>query len=166
MASIQVRKFMLRVTATAFAIACGSSPSPSGPNVQPLTSTEYVTGRGVDKLDPLPPGTVVSLSIDQVLTVLRASPQTAPYVANTEQLSVTVGLYTNASLERPGLGAVRNLPSYVIRGGHAVCAPLGGGPTLGASGPRTAPQTNTCTSTFVVDARSGDVIVFREDGDG
>jgi len=105
-----------------------------------------------DFLEPAPSSLSPKLSLQEVLTRLRADPSTAEFVRYQPGLVVHFGLYSN-----PGLATVDGLPtsrilSYVFSGGLGACPPAIGAP--GTPGPG-ASANPICAATLIVDANDG-----------
>lgn len=119
----------------------------------------------MDSLDPPPAGTTFSKSVSEVLAHLRQDPYVARYLTHTSKLKFEGGLYTNSSLQGSTGQPMKGEPVYVLLGGQASCAPIGGPPPLPGATPQLS-TSGTCTATIVASANSGSELFIVEKGNG
>lgn len=111
-------------------------------------------------LDPLPSGTHLALSAEQVRQKLSSRPEA--YLSDPAVLTVRVGLFRQLVAASAGPTAADSTaaPSagvavYVFSGGSGACPPAGRG---GGDGPATVGPTGTCHSVVVADASTGELV--------
>jgi len=159
-APLRWRLSMVGAAIVALATSCAQVPStPVAGTPTPSVSIEPIVGALApvvdgqrDFLEPAPSSLSPKLSLQEVLTRLRADPSTAEFVRYQPGLVVHFGLYSN-----PGLATVDGLPtsrilSYVFSGGLGACPPAIGRP--GIPGPE-ASANPICAATLIVDANDG-----------
>jgi len=117
-----------------------------------------------DNLDPLPAGTKVPMSVDEVIAKMKASNLLVSYLED-PNLSAESGVYSNPNLRDGDGKATSNVIAYVIKA-TGPCAP-GGEPSLASEDGSTSTTTGglvRCAATIVVDGTTAEPLMLNEVG--
>ncbi|HEY5155809.1 MAG TPA: hypothetical protein VIJ47_13795 [Acidimicrobiales bacterium] len=136
------------------------------PAADDVTSSQVVVPNMGDQLAPLPAGTVIPMTVGQVIAAMKQSGEDASYLDD-PNLKVKSGLYTNRNLFDGNGKSISSVAAYVFQG-SGPCVP-GGAPSAANDTIASTSTTRglvTCDATIVVDATTGHPLLLNEVGQG
>jgi len=138
------------------------SPQPTSVSASPVQAAEPVVGDQHDVLAP-PSGHSPQLTAEQVRSVLIDSGDgtAKAYLSSPDQLTVSLGLYSNQDLRDERGTPTENVLSYVFTNANVDCGPSTGGgpPPVGQTqSPTPSTQALSCAAVIIADANTAKLL--------